>query len=86
MRKDLLIAYRKQEEKDRDMEYNQTWVVFDKDSFTKERFSQAIQLANSNNIKVVFSNQCFDSGIYCILITINPILIGINTPECSQNI
>ncbi len=36
------------------------WVVFDRDSFPAHNFNRAIQLANSNDIKLAYSNEAFE--------------------------
>lgn len=41
-------------------EYDQCWVVFDKDDFPAHDFNQAIQLAEKNGIRVAYSNQAFE--------------------------
>lgn len=41
-------------------EYDQCWVVFDKDDFPAHDFNQAIQLAEKNGIHVAYSNQAFE--------------------------
>lgn len=41
-------------------EYNQCWVVFDKDDFPASDFNQAIQLAEKNGFRVAYSNQAFE--------------------------
>lgn len=41
-------------------EYDSTWAVFDRDSFSLNNFNGAIQLAESNNIKVGWSNEAFE--------------------------
>jgi hypothetical protein len=40
--------------------YNQTWVVFDKDSFKDEQFDNAIYKARANKIRVAYSNEAFE--------------------------
>jgi hypothetical protein len=40
--------------------YDQVWCVFDRDSFTAQDFNRALQLANSNGIKVAYSNEAFE--------------------------
>lgn len=40
--------------------YDQCWVVFDKDDFPARDFNQAIMLANMNGFKVAYSNQAFE--------------------------
>ena len=41
-------------------EYDQCWVVFDKDEFPANDFNQAIQLAEKNGFRVAYSNQAFE--------------------------
>ena len=41
-------------------EYDQCWVVFDKDDFPANDFNQAIQLAEKNGFRVAYSNQAFE--------------------------
>jgi len=41
-------------------EYDQCWVVFDKDDFPAQDFNQAIQLAEKNGFRVAYSNQAFE--------------------------
>lgn len=41
-------------------EYDQCWVVFDKDDFPASDFNQAIQLAEKNGFRVAYSNQAFE--------------------------
>ena len=40
-------------------EINECWVVFDKDNFNKD-FNIAIDKALANNLKVAYSNECFE--------------------------
>lgn len=40
--------------------YDQCWVVFDKDDFPAKDFNQAIQLAWKNGFQVAYSNQAFE--------------------------
>lgn len=40
--------------------YDQCWVVFDKDDFPDKDFNQAIQLAEKNGFRVAYSNQAFE--------------------------
>lgn len=40
--------------------YDRVWTVFDRDSFRPENFNGAIQLANSQGIKVGWSNEAFE--------------------------
>ena len=40
--------------------YRQVWCVFDRDSFTAENFNIAIQVAETNGIKVAYSNEAFE--------------------------
>ncbi|MFK7982900.1 MAG: RloB family protein [Saprospiraceae bacterium] len=40
--------------------FDEVWVVFDKDDFPAENFNGAIQLANSKDIQVAYSNEAFE--------------------------
>lgn len=40
--------------------YDQYWVVFDKDDFSDSDFNAAIQMARANGFKVAYSNQAFE--------------------------
>lgn len=50
-------------------EYDQCWVVFDKDDFPAQDFNQAIALAKRNGFQVAYSNQAFE---YWFLLHFNP--------------
>lgn len=52
---EYVINFREKEGLGENDEY---WVVFDKDNF--EAFDSAILLANNNDIKVAYSNECFE--------------------------
>jgi hypothetical protein len=41
-------------------DYDQTWCVFDRDSFPAQNFNAAMQLAKNNNINVACSNEAFE--------------------------
>lgn len=41
-------------------EYDQTWCVFDKDSFEPQDFNQAIKIAKKENIGIAYSNESFE--------------------------
>lgn len=47
-------------EKRRNRNYDQCWVVFDKDDFTDGDFNAAIQMAQTNGFHVAYSNQAFE--------------------------
>ena len=47
-------------EKRRNRNYDQCWVVFDKDDFTDSDFNAAIQMAQANGFHVAYSNQAFE--------------------------
>lgn len=54
-----------------------TWVVFDKDDLDKSpgnvsRFLGAFELANNNNIKVAYSNECFELWLLLHYEDVNP--------------
>jgi len=40
--------------------YLEVWCVFDRDSFSKQNFNRAFEIANSNNIKTAYSNEAFE--------------------------
>ena len=40
--------------------FEQVWCVFDLDSFPKQHFDEAIQLAKKESIKVAYSNEAFE--------------------------
>lgn len=60
----------KNDERSKGNVYDQYWVVFDKDDFTNNDFNSAITLAESNGIKVAYSNQAFELWflLHCRLI------------------
>jgi hypothetical protein len=41
-------------------EYDQYWLVFDKDESTNERFNSAIKQAEDKGFKIAYSNQAFE--------------------------
>jgi len=41
-------------------DFDEIWVVFDKDDFSDSTFDNAIQSAKSSKIKVAYSNECFE--------------------------
>ncbi len=47
-------------EKRRSRNYDQCWVVFDKDDFSDGNFNAAIQMAQANGFQVAYSNQAFE--------------------------
>ena len=47
-------------EKRRNRNYDQCWVVFDKDDFSDSDFNAAIQMAQANGFHVAYSNQAFE--------------------------
>ncbi|MCX2735679.1 hypothetical protein CHR37_07450 [Bacillus velezensis] len=53
------IDIRKTEKKD-NIYYNQTWCVFDRDSFSADRFNGALGKAQANKIDVAYSNESFE--------------------------
>ena len=50
----------REKEKDRDHPYDQTWVVFDRDSFPPDHFDNAITMCPPNDIKAAYSNEAFE--------------------------
>lgn len=55
-------------EKRRNRNYDQCWVVFDKDDFSDSDFNAAIQMAQTNGFHVAYSNQAFE---YWLLLHFN---------------
>lgn len=47
------------EEKGVDMDIDECWIVFDKDD-CDEDFNEAVDKARANNLKVAYSNECFE--------------------------
>jgi hypothetical protein len=41
-------------------EFDQKWVVFDKDDFSDDKFNEAIFKANADGIEVAYSNEAFE--------------------------
>lgn len=41
-------------------EYDQTWCVFDRDSFPADRFNRALELARQEGMRVAYSNEAFE--------------------------
>jgi hypothetical protein len=52
----VLIAQEKRAKSD----YDQVWVVFDRDSFPAEHFNEAMQRARALGIRVAYSNEAFE--------------------------
>jgi hypothetical protein len=46
--------------RDEDKRFDQIWCVFDLDSFPKQNFEKAIQLAKKEKIRVAYSNEAFE--------------------------
>ncbi len=44
--------------------YNQVWCVFDRDDFPPDHFNQAISKAKDHQIRVAYSNPCFELWYY----------------------
>lgn len=40
--------------------YDQVWCVFDRDSFPKERFNDALRRARNEGVRVAYSNEAFE--------------------------
>lgn len=53
-----LVEYAIKESKRND--YDQVWCVFDKDSFPKDNFNSAVQLAQNNDFGIAYSNESFE--------------------------
>ena len=41
-------------------EYDQTWCVFDRDSFPADRFNRALELAHQKGMQIAYSNEAFE--------------------------
>jgi len=41
-------------------EYDQVWCVFDRDAWTEQNFNNAIHSAESDDIKIAYSNEAFE--------------------------
>lgn len=54
------IEHRKRIQKSKDLKYDQTWLVFDRDDFDEDDFRKAIQKAEKEGFLVAYSNQAFD--------------------------
>lgn len=54
------IAIKKAKEKEENIKFDQVWCVFDRDSFTQQDYDNAFNYANSKNIEVAYSNECFE--------------------------
>ena len=50
----------REEERKKGRDYDQCWVVFDKDDFPDNDFNRAIALAQTGGMKVAYSNQAFE--------------------------
>jgi len=59
MNTDSLVQYAI-DERSRTGPYDQVWCVFDRDSFPPHNFNRAIQLATSNDIKPIYTNEAFE--------------------------
>lgn len=46
--------------RDNEGDYDQVWCVFDRDSWTKQNFNQAIKYAQNKDIKIAYSNEAFE--------------------------
>ena len=58
-----MVAYTKKkfdQAKSEKLPYDQVWCVFDRDSFTKEQFNTAIQMAEAYGFKTAYSNEAFE--------------------------
>lgn len=40
--------------------YDQVWCVFDRDSFSKEQFNEAVRMAEQHGFRTAFSNEAFE--------------------------
>ena len=54
------LALKKEKENDMGFEIDSVWCVFDKDSFEKDDFTNAINRARAKGLKVAYSNESFE--------------------------
>ncbi len=55
-----VIKHRERAKKERNRFYDESWAVFDKDSFPDQNFNSAIAKATSNNVLCAWSNEAFE--------------------------
>ncbi|WP_298076567.1 RloB family protein [uncultured Alistipes sp.] len=53
-------AIRRRDAAEKTIPYDSVWAVFDRDSFPKDRFNNAIAKAQANGIEVAWSNEAFE--------------------------
>ena len=53
-------AKRKRDEEHRGNPYNEVWCVFDRDSFSADKFNRAFAIAKKLEIRIAYSNQAFE--------------------------
>ena len=58
------LVIKRDNEKKKEIIYDQVWVVFDRDSFPHGQFNSAIKKARSNGLRVAYSNECFEVWYY----------------------
>ena len=64
--------------------FDEVWCVFDKDSFSNSSFNEAISLALENDMKIGYSNQCFE---YWLFLHFNDHQGGrMNRKECAKKL
>lgn len=54
------IELREQAKDMEDIEYEEVWCVFDRDSFSAKNFNAAFGIAKKNNIEIAYSNEAFE--------------------------
>jgi hypothetical protein len=54
------IRLRKKYQKEKNIQYDECWCVFDRDSFQAEQFNRAIDLAKEAEFKIAYSNESFE--------------------------
>lgn len=54
------VKIQKRIEKEEYIKFDQVWSVFDRDSFKLCDYNAAFEFANRHNIKVAYSNECFE--------------------------
>lgn len=54
------IKIKEKEKKKYNREYDKVWCVFDQDNNSKQNIFDAFKLADRNDIKIAYSNECFE--------------------------
>lgn len=78
-----LVEYALRRKNEMRGEYDQTWVIFDRDESTKQECLDAYRLAKKNDIKVAYSNPCFEVWF---LAHFGPLKTYGNAQECCESL